>query len=234
MNDYSYNIANMDFREFVSQIEDESIDLIATDPPYPTISGGTPPDKRRPSGILAKNDGKIFRHNNIKPSDYLPECFRVLKQDTHIYVFTNELNLDITRSDLKKAGFKIHNTLVAKKRNATPNRWGMKNCEYVILARKGKAKPFNNCSFMTVHDFGEVPRGNERLHETQKPVSLMSTYILNSTKEGEVVFDPFMGSGSTGVAAMMEGREFIGCEIDSKYYEIARNRMESLEHETIY
>ncbi len=127
-----------------------SVDLAAFDPPYPTISGGSNADKggkhQRPSGILTKNDGKIFDHNDIKPSAYLPEVHRVLRDDAHLYLMTNVLNLvekDIL-GDLRRAGFKIHNLLFWRKNNATPNRWYMKDTELTIFARKGAAFSINN------------------------------------------------------------------------------------------
>ena len=136
--------------KLLKQIEAESIDSAVFDPPYPTISGGSNQDKsgkhQRPSGILSKNDGKIFEHNDIKPSVYLPEVYRVLKPQAHVYLMTNVYNLvnkDIM-GDIRRAGFGIHNLLFWRKNNATPNRWYMKDTELTIFARKGKAFPINN------------------------------------------------------------------------------------------
>lgn len=89
------------------------------------ISGGSGKGKGRPSGILQKNDGKIFEHNDIKLEDWIPEVFRVMKDDTQGYIMTNLLNLDKLMNVCQKVGFKIHNLLVWKKNNATPNRWYM-------------------------------------------------------------------------------------------------------------
>lgn len=118
-------------------------------------------------------------------------------------------------SEMRRVGFDLHNLLVWEKDNAVTNRWYMKNCEYVILGRKGPAKKINNCGSKTVHKF-KNPR--PKVHPTEKPVDLMRLYVENSTSPGDLVFDPFAGSGSTGVACMETGRRFLGVEMDHQYY----------------
>jgi len=222
-------IINGDVANEVQLISDESIDLIVTDPPYKTISGGSGPTSkmhRRPAGMLSKNDGKIFSENNIKFSDYLPQLFRVLRDQSHMYLMVNFLNLEDAMSEVRKAGFQIHNLLIWHKNNATPNRWYMKNVEYVIFARKGAAKAVNNKSSMTCHKFNNLC--GKKTHPTEKPVDLLTFYIKNSSKQGDVILDPFMGTGSCGEAAILSGRKFIGIELDSEYYEIAKHRLSVL------
>jgi DNA modification methylase len=210
----------------VKTLADASVDLIVTDPPYRTISGGSGPTShmhRRPAGMLAANDGKIFTHNDVKFSDYLPDLYRVLKDQSHLYLMVNFLNLEEAMVEVRRAGFGIHNLLVWRKNNATPNRWYMKNSEYVIFARKGRAKAINNKGSKTVHDFDNII-GN-KCHPTEKPVSLMRSYIENSSQPGDVVLDPFMGAGACGVAALSCGRSFIGFEIDETYFSVASKRL---------
>ena len=100
----------------------------------------------------------------------------------------------------------------------------MKNAEYILFLRKGKAKTINNVGSKTVHEFDNII-GN-KLHPTEKPIELMELYITNSSNTGDVVLDPFMGVGSTGLAALKNDRKFIGFEIDKKYYDIAEKRLE--------
>lgn len=198
------------------------VDLIVTDPPYRVISGGvTGPD--RPTGILRSNDSRIFQHNDIAFADYLPQLYRVLRDPGHLYLMVNFFNLEEALAATRQAGFDIHNLLVWHKNTVTPNRWYMKNCEYVIFARKGKAVSINDCGSKTVHSYTN-PTG-DRDHPTQKPVDLMRLYIENSSQPGDLVLDPFMGSGSTGVAATACGRRFLGIEMDPKYYAVACRRM---------
>ncbi len=211
--------------ELLTTLDDSSVDLIVTDPPYRTISGGSGPTSRmhrRPAGILSKNDGRIFAHNDVAFSDYLPEMFRVLKSPGHLYLMLNFLNLEAGLAEVRAAGFDVHNLLIWQKNNVTPNRWYMKNVEYVIFARKGPARAINDKGAKTCHAFDNV-RG--KTHPTEKPVALMEHYVLNSSLPGDVVLDPFMGTGSTGVAAVKNGRLFIGAEIDPDYYSVAVQRI---------
>lgn len=208
----------------VKTIPDNSIDLVVTDPPYKCISGGKPHKKGQPSGMLSKNDGKIFDHNDIAPEEWMPEIYRILKDRTHCYIMTNVLNMEKYLSVAKEAGFQVHNILVWKKNNVTPNRWYMKNGEFTLFLRKGKAKVINNIGSKMVHDIPNII--GKKSHPTEKPVELMKLYIENSSICGDVVLDPFMGSGSTGEAAIMANRKFLGCEIDDYFWK-AKKRIEN-------
>lgn len=220
----SYKIHCGNCIDLFKTIEDESIDLVVTDPPYRVISGGRPKIKGQPSGILKKNDGKIFEHNDINPEEWISEVYRVLKQGTQCYIMVNSLNMENYLRICREAGFGLHNILAWFKNNCTPSRWYMKNAEYILFLRKGKAKTINNVGSKTVHEFDNII-GN-KLHPTEKPVELMELYITNSSNIGDVVLDPFMGVGSTGLAALKNDRKFIGFEIDKKYYDIAEKRLE--------
>lgn len=221
------NLMNGDCLEKMKEIPDKSVDMVLTDPPYRVISGGKDRStfaKNWKGSILEDNDGKIFKHNNILAHEWMPEIYRVLKDNSHVYIMVNFLNLPGFMKELQSSGFDLHNLLVWEKSNATPNRWYMKNCEYVIFARKGKAKPIHNMGSKTVHQFDNISKNKN--HPTEKPVSLLEMYLANSTATGETILDPFMGSGSTGVACKNLNRNFIGIERDEKYFEIAKNRIE--------
>lgn len=224
-----YNIQMGDCLELIKKIPDSSVDLVVTDPPYKTITGGRKNGKSsdRPKGILSGNK-KIFEHqNNIQISQWVPELYRVLKDKTHCYVFTNHLNLEEMLTVCRKAGFGLHNVLVWEKNNCTPSQYYMKNCEYVLFLRKGQAKWINNIGdSKTVHQFNNLI-GN-KTHPTEKPVDLLRFYIENSSNPGNLILDPFMGSGSTGVAALSLGRKFIGFELDPEYFEVASSRIQSM------
>lgn len=208
--------------EVLKKLKTESFHCIVTDPPYKVISGGTG-GKNAPKGILAKNDGKIFDHNNIKFSDYMGELYRVLKENSHAYFFTNFINLQELMEEVQKVGFKIHNLLVWHKNNTTPNRWYMKNCEYILFCRKGKAKAINDKGCQTVHQFDNII-GN-KIHETEKPLDLLRMYIRNSTNVGDILLDPFAGSGSTLMASLLENRRCTTIEIDDKYIPKIKERV---------
>ena len=213
---------NDDCLNVLKDIEDNSIDLVVTDPPYEVITGGRNGGvKGKPSGILTEN--KQLMKSIPKADLWLSECFRVMKDGTHIYIMTNTLNLTNYLNIINGVGFKLHNLLVWNKNNTTPNRWYMKNCEYVIFARKGFAKSINNPSSQTVHNFDNII-GNKK-HPTEKPVDLMKLYVGNSSQVGDTVLDPFMGVGSTGVACKELNRNFIGVELDEQYFDIATKRI---------
>lgn len=215
-----------DCLEAMKEIEGESVDLIVTDPPYKLITGGDKNGKNsvRPQGILRGNR-KLFKNNQIKISEWMPELYRVLKCNAHCYVFSNSLNLKDMLNLSEQCGFKLVNLLVWEKNNCTPSQYYMKNCEYVLLLRKGKAKWINNIgASKTVHRFNNII--SNKTHPTEKPVELMRFYIENSSNENDIVLDPFMGSGSTGVACVNTGRNFIGIEMDEQYFKTAKSRIE--------
>lgn len=113
-----------------------------------------------------------------------------------------------------------------KKDTGMPNRWYLKNTELILFFRKGQAKPIND---LTSRDWFEVKmptKKNCKTHITQKPFDLIRKLVTNSSNENDIVLDPFMGSGTTGVACIHTNRNFIGIEIDEKYFDIAKKRIE--------
>ena len=169
-------IFNEDFLIGVKSIETETIDCIVTDPPYKIITGGDSngANSIRPKGMLSGN--RELMKSIPKMEDWIPECFRVLKNGSHAYFMVNSTNLLQMANVIEKTGFKIHNFLVWKKNNCTPSQFYMKNCEYVIFCRKGKAKYINKIGdSKTVHDCSNI-LGN-KVHPTEKPISLMELYI---------------------------------------------------------
>ena len=133
-------IINADARAYLRAHPPETVDLIVSDIPYKVISGGNTTKYQRCAGILSANDGKIFDHNDTHHSEYMDDLYRVLKPVAHCYLFTNLLNLWDLRDEMVRVGFEIHNLLPWIKDNVTPNRWFMKDTEYVIFARKGPAR----------------------------------------------------------------------------------------------
>ncbi|BDR74236.1 site-specific DNA-methyltransferase (plasmid) [Clostridium tetani] len=227
-------ILNEDF--LLNNLPNESVDLIVTDPPYKTITGGDSngANSERPKGMLSGNR-KLFKHQKLKIFDWMPQLYRILKEQSHCYIFTNVVNIEDMLRESKKAGFKLHNILVWQKNNCTPSQYYMKNCEYVLFLRKGKAKWINDIGgSKTVHEYlikdnpVTITVNNiigNKLHPTEKPVDLLKLYISNSSDKGDIVLDPFAGSGSTLVACKELNRRYIGYEIDKKYYNIAKERI---------
>ena len=222
-----------DCTELMKQLPDESIDLVVTDCPYHIVSGGCT-NKGKGNGIFEQkkaSDGKLFKHNEIKFSDWLPEVFRVLKDGTHCYICINGRNLKQLQTDAEKAGFKFQNLLVWEKGNVTPNRYYMGACEFILMLKKGKSKTINEAGTPNILRV-QNPTG-KKLHPTEKPVLLMQKLVINSSKYEETVLDPFMGSGSTGIACLNTCRKFIGMELDENYFNIAKERIKAAEAKKI-
>ncbi|MDM0660037.1 site-specific DNA-methyltransferase [Clostridium perfringens] len=217
--------------EYLKEMKECSVDLIVTDPPYKTITGGNSDgaNSKRPQGMLDGNR-KLFKHQKLKISDWMGDIYRVLKEGSHCYIMTNSLNMEEMLTESRKAGFKLHNILVWEKNNCTPSQFYMKNCEYTLFLRKGKAKWINDIGgSKTVHKYNNII--GKKTHPCEKPVELMEFYIKNSSNEGDVVLDPFMGTGSVGVACLNTNRKFIGIELDDKYFDIAKERIEMINKE---
>ena len=104
----------------------------------------------------------------------------------------------------------------------------MSQFEYILFFRKGKGIQINNCGTSDILDIPNKKtkdKDGNNIHDTEKPVKLMEILIENSSKENDIVLDPFMGSGSTGVACVNTNRNFIGVELDENYFNIAKERI---------
>lgn len=171
--------------------------------------------------------GKLFKHNDIKFSEWLPDVYRVLKKGTHCYIIINARNLNELTNEALKVGFVFQNLLVWDKKNSggTPNRYYMNKLEFILLLSKRPARDINNMGTHNLLSFDNII-GN-KLHPTQKNVDMLKVLIENSTNKGDVVLDPFMGVGTTGVACRELDRDFIGIELDEKYYNVAKEVLEN-------
>ena len=228
-----------DCLELMKDIPDKSIDLVVTDCPYHIVSGGCTniPRKDEPSGIFNRRNtftqknaksGKLFDENDIKFSEWLPEVYRVLKNDTHCYIYINARNLKELQEESEKVGFKFQNILIWNKGNATPNRYYLNAYEMILMLRKGKAKNINNMGTKNILNIKNI-RGN-KTHPTEKPVELNKILVENSSDKNQIVLDLFMGTGSTGLACKELSRNFIGIELDKKYFEIAKERINNVKN----
>lgn len=221
-------IYNMDCMEVMKTFPDSSIDLIATDPPYPTMARGSSGNS---GGMLQKDinrQGKVFTFNDIDCKEYAPEFYRVLKDGSHCYVMTNHINLIHMLNTFTECGFHFIKSLIWDKGNKIMGQFYMSQFEYILFFRKGRGIKINNCGTSDILSFPNIKMRSidgQNLHDTEKPVDLMKTLIANSTQKGQVVFEPFMGAGSTCVAAKDLGRNYIGCEIDPTYYEVCEKRL---------
>lgn len=226
-------VYNIDAINGFKEIPDDCIDLIITDPPYKlnkTTGSSTSSAKSESwQGNLTAGDKTVNIKNTIKFSQWMGEVYRVLKQQSHFYVFVNDKNLVDLCNEAEKVGFKLHNILVWKKNNCTPNRWYMKNCEFILFFHKGKSFPINNLGSTQLYECNNIS-GKSKIHPTQKPLEYIDRLIKNSSDENDIVFDPFCGSGTTLVSAIQNRRNYIGFEIDKSHYITTLNRINNTIH----
>ena len=222
-------IYNEDCMEGMKQIPNNSIDLIATDPPYKTTSRGNAGNS---GGMLQKEvnlKGKVFKHNDISPKDYVPEFYRVLKDGSHCYIMTNHVNLQKILNVCTENGFKFIKSIIWDKGNKIMGQFYMSQFEYILFFRKGRGIKINNCGtpdILSIPNKKTKDKNGKNLHDTEKPIDLMKILIENSSKENDLVLDPFMGSGTTAIACLNTDRQYIGFELDPDYYNQATKRLE--------
>ena len=222
------NIYQGDMRSYMNGIDDNNVDLIVTDPPYPTTSRGNAGNS---GGMLQKDinrKGKVFENNNIKINDWIHRLYRVLKPTGHCYIMTNHKNLQEYLNAIQGAGFHFIKNLIWNKGNKIMGQYYMSQYEYIIFCRKGAGRMINNCGTPDILEVTNKKHKNKdgsNWHDTEKPVDLMKILIKNSSQEGDLILDPFMGVGSTIIAAKELNRNYIGIELDKKYYDIAVERL---------
>lgn len=222
------NLQQGDCLELMKDIPDGSLDLIVTDPPYKITSRGNGGNS---GGMFQKkivNTGQVFNNNDISIKDYLGEFYRMLKPQSHCYIMTNNKNITEFLMAVRESDFHFIKNLVWVKDNKIMGQSYMSQFEYIIFLRKGPHKKINNCGESDVLTFPNKKLKDENgktIHDTEKPVELMKVLIDNSSQPHDLVLDPFMGIGSTGIACVNTGRNFIGMELDEKYFKIAEQRI---------
>ncbi len=167
--------------------------------------------------------GNLFSNCDIKFSEWLPLVYPKLKNGCHAYFMVNGYNLKELQVEAEKAGFIFQNLLVWVKNNSTPNKFYMKRTEFILMLRKGRERYINDMEMSNV--FTHLNIIGNKFHPTEKPIELMKDLIRQSTNENDIVLDPFMGSGSTCLAAKELNRQYVGFEINQKYYDIAEKRL---------
>lgn len=220
-----YKIYNCDCIEFMQDMvnQGKKVDCIITDPPY-LINYKTRrrKDKNHKFCSTIQND-----NNKDLIKEFINLSYKILKDNSSIYFFCNDVYIDFFKQEIEKY-FKMKNILVWVKNNHTAGDLYSsyaKKTEFIIYATKGRV--ILNGKRETNVLFYDRVAGNDLLHQNQKPINLLEFLILKSSNENETILDPFMGSGSTGLACLFKNRNFIGCEIDKEYFEIAERRLKS-------
>jgi DNA modification methylase len=210
--------------ERMREIPDGSIDAVVTDPPYGIgyeTPRGAQPNKNNPSVTIIEW-GPIAGDEAVD-GRWLTEAFRILRGGAALYLMTRWDVEPEWRALLRSTGFLVKQRLTWHKRvHGKGDLQGTyaPTCEDVLFATKGRHILNHRPSMLL--DVGCVSTWEFRHHPHQKPVALPELLIKASTQPGNVVLDPFMGSGTTGLACLSTGRRFIGIESDPEHFETAR------------
>lgn len=206
--------------------------IILTDPPYLIPSGGNnltrnvkntnAPNK----GVMANydNSGQIV-HCKTNWHQVMQFLYVIAADDAEIIVFTNTSCLTDSLIAARKAGFKEHNMMVWNKQRVMPTRNRMKAYEPILYLYKGRTRDANHHDRSNILSYRLNQGARASDHRTEKPLDLMVDLITNHSNEGDVIFDPFFGSGTTALAAMRTNRKFIGAEITDKYFKSTIKRL---------
>lgn len=207
-----------DCRKLLKLIDSDSIDLVCSDVAYPVQSRGGSGSMGGYWTESQTRKGKIFKSNDIDISDYINDLYRILKDRSHCYLMCNDYNLMHFLDVVGKSEFHFTKCLIWDKCAKICGRYYMAQKEYIIMLRKGGDRPINECGTSDILSV-PIPTNKRKdkdglINQTEKPVKLMETLIRNSTNVGDVVLDPFMGSGTTARACVNLERKYIGFEID--------------------
>ena len=202
------------------------VNSVVVDPPYLVSKGGFAANLQHEGGFGGwmkeyGNQGDIVSCD-LQFIDWAPIVFRALQQNAQAYFMTNGRNIKDMQSALEEAGFKLHTVLVWDKKTALPNKYYQNITEFCLFMFKGKAFTIAEPSSKNLVSLFQR---DESKHPTEKPVELMALWVKNSTPIGGSVLDPFMGSGTTGVACVKSHRKFVGIELDPDYFDIACERI---------
>lgn len=241
----------------IKKLKPESIDMVFADPPYNlsgksfalkgNMTGGDWTKVNEKWDVYSGEDYQQFS------DDWISASVESLKKSGSIYICCSQHNIEAVLQSLRKAKCKVNNIIVWQKPNPMPNvtkRLFTHSVEFIVWAIKGKGWTFNASELRAINPDKQrdgsdkmmrdvwvfpVVQGPERirdlsgraLHPTQKPLELVRRTIVASTHPGELVLDPFMGSGTTAVAAMQERRDWLGFEMDPTYIKAARKRIKA-------
>jgi len=218
-----------DCLEVMADIQNESVDLIVTDPPF--ASGARRESARTLRGAMSRaNNAGWFEGDNLTTTGLAMlihlnaiQWTRILGPNRHLLCFTDWRMYPTVSAAIETGGLRLAGCVIWDKVHFGMGHQLRNQHEFIVVASKGvPRKPAR-------HDVGNViaiPRKRAELHPTQKPVSLIEILISTLSFKGEIVADFFIGSGTTAVAALKTGRHFYGCDINPEYVKLANGRIE--------
>jgi site-specific DNA-methyltransferase (adenine-specific) len=213
-------VARMDAVEWLRSLPDASVDLVVTDPAYESL------EKHRAIGTTTRLKHSKASSNdwfaifpNSRFTDLFEQVYRVLRKDRHFYLFCDPETAFVAKPLAEAAGFKFWKPLVWDKKRIGMGYHYRSRYEFILFFEKGKRKLSN----LGISDIIECPRIYNG-YPTEKPVEVSEVLIAQSTQPRELVIDPFMGSGSVGVAALRLGRTFSGTDVCDEALAVGKAR----------
>ncbi|CCO44405.1 DNA methylase N-4/N-6 domain protein [Vibrio nigripulchritudo SOn1] len=223
---YLNNVSKCDAVLWLKSLPSDSVDLVITDPPYESL------EKHRKVGTttrLAKSKGSSNEWFEIFPNErfeeLLREIFRVLKKNSHFYLFCDQETMFFLKPIAEKVGFKFWKPIVWDKCAIGMGYHYRARYEFILFFEKGKRK-LKDLSVPDILEYKRVWRG----YPTEKPVELVELLISQSSNKGDVVVDPFFGSGTTLVAANKLHRSFAGTDISDSAHNHFEKRLIVSDH----
>ena len=231
MDNGTCTIETSDYARFLSELEDQSVDLILTDPPY-TISRKTGFKHVGPKSVerfAVDMDFGAWDHARVDLDVLAEQALRVLRRGGTAIIFYDLWKMSYLADSMNRAGFNQLRFIEWVKKNPVPlnsKRNYLTNSREIAVSGVRSGNP----TFHSEYDNGiysyPIPNDGKRHHPTQKPTSLFRELIEKHSNDGDLVVDPFLGSGTTAIAALSLSRRFGGCDIDNDYVRIARDRVD--------
>jgi site-specific DNA-methyltransferase (adenine-specific) len=216
-----FQLARQDAVAWLRSFPAASVDLLITDPPYESL------EKHRAIGTTTRLKHSKASSNdwfaifpNARFGELFAEVHRVLKKNAHFYLFCDPETMFVAKPIAEAAGFRFWKPLIWDKRKIGMGYHYRGRYECILFFEKGKRR----LADLGVPDVIEAPRVHNG-YPTEKPVAVADVLVRQSSLPGELVVDPFMGSGSTGVAAVRAGRDFAGADNSSSALKISRDRL---------
>jgi site-specific DNA-methyltransferase (adenine-specific) len=213
---------------FLEKLPPRSVDIIVTDPAYSGMNNKMQFGNGRIVGQYSDKgtqNGKWFQEFEDSSENYsrfLKQCKRVLRNSTgHIYIMFDSFSL-LSLGHIVRDYFDVKNIITWDKVNIGMGNYYRRRHEYIIFATSGNKRKLRDRTFP---DVWQIKRIHNAPYPTQKPVELFGKMLCASAEDGYVVCDPFLGSGSAAIAALIHNCRFIGCDISEKSVEISRHRI---------
>ena len=243
---HSVRLLKGDCIAILNQSRENSVDMIFADPPYCLSNGGITCHAGK---MVSVNKGKWDKSRGVEENhkftlDWLKACQRILKTNGTIWVSGTTHIIYTVGFAMQQLGYKILNDIVWYKRNAPPNlscRYFTHSTEIVLWAAKnGKSKHYFDYPLMKKMNHGKQMRNVWEIsppltdekkfgkHPTQKPVDLLARIVQASTKENDLVLDPFCGSSTTGIASVLLNRKYVGIDFEEEYLHLSKKRIEDI------